>query len=116
MWEVSFWSFFFLTVIIGGGTAYLTGRAIAKTWRPFAQAVGYTLLLAAAVRFFHFSLLEGTLLSLKYYVIDGAVLLLAAGLGYRIMRAWQMAHQYGWAFRRAGPFGWARASQGDSAA
>ena len=30
----------------------------------------YMLVLAAAVRFFHFALFEGTLLSLQYYRVD----------------------------------------------
>ena len=50
--------------MIGGGAAWLAGRAIAQTWRPFWQVVVYMLLLGAAVRFVHFALFEADLLSL----------------------------------------------------
>ena len=81
---------------MGGGAAWLTGRAIAATWRPWWHVVGYTLILAAAVRFFHFSLFGGTLLTLHYYLVDLAFCLAIGLLGYRITRSYQMADQYGW--------------------
>ena len=56
--------FVLLTLILGGGAAALTGRAIAATWRPWWHVVPLTLLLGAAVRFLHFALFGGTLLSL----------------------------------------------------
>jgi hypothetical protein len=52
----SIWVFVLLTLIIGGGAAALTGRAIASAWRPWWQVVGFALLLGAAVRFLHFAL------------------------------------------------------------
>ena len=62
--EGSFGVFLLVTVILGGGAAALSGRAIAETWRPWWQVVAYSFILGAAVRFFHFSLFGGTLLSL----------------------------------------------------
>ncbi|MGE0230920.1 MAG: DUF6867 family protein [Flavobacteriaceae bacterium] len=107
LWEEnSVWIFILVTVVLGGGAAMLTGRAIAQSWRSFAVAAAYMLPLAAAVRFFHYALFGGTLLSLHYYVVDYAVILALAGLGYRIVRATQMARQYGWLYSRSGPFGW----------
>ena len=54
--------FILVSVIMGGGGAWLAGRAIAATWRPWWQIAVYMLILAAAVRFIHFALFEGTLL------------------------------------------------------
>jgi phosphatidylglycerophosphate synthase len=105
-WETSFAVFLILTVIIGGGAAWLTGRAMAVKWRPFWMAAFYTVLLAAALRFFHFALFEGTLLSIRYYVADAAVLLAATGAGYYLKRSRQMITQYGWLYERRGLFGY----------
>ena len=50
------------------------------------------LALAAVVRFCHFALFEEPLLSLPSYVVDFAMAFAAAALGYRMVRAQQMAH------------------------
>ena len=63
-------------------------------------------LLAAAVRFFHYALFDGELLSLYYYLVTYAVLLAAASLGYRSMRTTQMVTQYRWLYERTSPFTW----------
>jgi hypothetical protein len=68
--------------------------------------VVYILLLAAAVRFIHYALFGGTLLSLQYYLFDLAVLLCLAGLGFQVTRAGQMSGQYSWLYRRAGGLSW----------
>jgi hypothetical protein len=62
--EPSFWLFALVTVVLGGWAAWMTGRAFALTWRSPGQAVASLLLLAWAVRFIHYALFEGTLLSL----------------------------------------------------
>lgn len=95
-----------VTGLIGGGAAWLTGRAIASTWRPSWHLVAYTLLLGCAVRFVHFALFEGTLLSPASYAVDTIYLLLVAGLGWRFTRAAQMATQYHWLYERTGPLTW----------
>jgi hypothetical protein len=100
--------FLLVTVFLGGGAAYLVGRAIAYTWAPIRMLVVYTALLTAAVRFIHYALFHGTLLSLQYFVVDLAILAVLAALGYRITRASQMASQYGWLYKRAGPLAWRR--------
>ncbi|MEQ8295215.1 MAG: hypothetical protein RIB55_01890 [Nitratireductor sp.] len=106
LWEVTFWEFLFVTVLLAGAAAYLTGRAAARTWLPKAQLAFYVLLLTAATRFIHFALFNGTLLSLQYFVVDLIVLLAIAFGGMRITRAYQMSTQYSFAFLRSGPFGW----------
>jgi hypothetical protein len=102
------WTFLLVTILMGGSAAYVSGRAIAQTWRPFWHAPLYMLVLAAAMRFCHFALFEEPFISAKSYLVDFAVALAAASLGYRIVRAHQMATQYRWLFRRRGPLTWTR--------
>ena len=104
--EPSIWLFLLITVIMGGWAAWMTGRAMALTWRRFWQLVAYLLILAAAVRFIHFALFEGTLLSLHYYLVDAVVILIIGSLGFRYTRARQMTSQYRWLYERTGPFSW----------
>jgi hypothetical protein len=106
--EGSFGVFLLVTVILGGGAAFLAGRAIAETWRPAWQVVAYSFILGAAVRFFHFSLFGGTLLSLHYYLVDSAVCMALGFLGFRAARAAQMVTQYRWINEPVGRLGWRR--------
>ena len=97
-----------VTGVLGGGAAFLAGRAIAQTWRPFWHVPLYMLGLAAVVRFCHFALFAEPFLSLPSYIVDFACAFAAAALGYRMVRAQQMRMQYGWLFRSSGPLGWRR--------
>ena len=100
------WVFLLVTCLLGGAAAFVSGRAMAQTWRPFWQVPLYMLGVAAAVRFIHYALFGEVLLSPKNLVVDFLIVMIAAAIGYRLVRAGQMAHQYGWLFERAGPFGW----------
>jgi hypothetical protein len=104
--EDSFGVFVLVTVILGGGAAALSGRAIAATWRPWGQTVGYGFILGAVVRFFHFALFDGTLLSPHYYLVDSAVCLAFGLAGFRAARAAQMVTQYRWINVPDGPLRW----------
>jgi uncharacterized protein DUF6867 len=106
--EDSFGVFLLVTVILGGGAAALAGRAIATTWRPWWQVVVYMLILGGAVRFIHFALFDGTLLSFHYYVVDSAVCLVSGFVGFRAARASQMISQYRWLNQPVGPMRWRR--------
>jgi small-conductance mechanosensitive channel len=103
--------FVLVTIILGGGAAWLAGRAVAATWRPWWQVVTYALILGLAVRFIHFSLFNGTLLSLHYYLVDTAFCMVFGTLGFRIARAGQMVAQYHWLNAPAGPLRWRRKPQ-----
>jgi hypothetical protein len=103
--------FLLVTIILGGGAAWLSGRAIAGTWRPWWHVLGYMLILGAAVRFIHFALFEGTLVSPHYYLVDTLVCMLLGSLGFRATRRAQMVTQYRWINTRHGLLGWARRSQ-----
>jgi hypothetical protein len=106
--EPSAISFILITIVMGGGAAWLMGRSIAQTWRPFAILVVYAALLACGIRFIHFAMFESPLLSLRYFIVDYTVILACAVLGWRKRRAEQMASQYAFSFDSAGPFGWRR--------
>jgi predicted permease len=94
--ENGFWVFVLCTLVLGAGAAYITGRAIAETWRPLWQVVVYALLLGLVVRFMHFALFDEVLISARNYAVDCAVLLAAGLIGYALARRQQMAEQYGW--------------------
>lgn len=106
--EGSFGVFVLVTIILGGGAAALSGRAIATTWRPWWQVVAYSFILGAAVRFIHFSLFDGTLLSPHYYLVDSAVCMAFGFLGFRAARVAQMVTQYRWINEAEGPLRWRR--------
>ena len=99
-----------VTGVIGGGAAWLSGRAIAGTWRPFGHVIGYMAILGATVRFVHFALFEGTLLSLPSYAADTLYLLAVGSLAWRITRTNQMVRQYNWLYERAGLLTWRKRS------
>jgi hypothetical protein len=100
--------FLLVTIIFGGGAAWLSGRAIAQTWRPAWQVFVYSLVLGLAVRFIHFSLFGGTLLSAHYYLIDSAVCMGFGFLGFRAARVAQMVSHYRWINQGNGPLRWRR--------
>jgi len=103
--------FILVTIILGGGAAALSGRAIATTWRPWGQVILYMLILGCAVRFIHFSLFGGTLLSLHYYLVDSVVCMAFGFAGFRMTRIWQMVRQYSWLYEPYGPARWRRKAQ-----
>lgn len=111
--EQSIFLFLLVTVVLGGGAAWLTGRAIALTWRPSWQLVPYAMLLGAAVRFLHFALFHGTLITVQFYLVDTIILFAFALIGFQLTRARQMTTQYRWLYQRTGPFTW-RQRAGDS--
>ncbi|HVX98423.1 MAG TPA: hypothetical protein VHA55_01370 [Pseudorhodoplanes sp.] len=106
--EGSLGVFILVTIVLGGGAAYLAGRAIAATWRPWWHVVFYMLVLGLFVRFLHFALFDGTLIEPHYYAVDSAFCLFFGLLGYRVTRAGQMATQYRWLYGRSGPLTWTR--------
>ncbi len=91
--------FLLVSVVLGGGAAWQAGRAIAQTWRPWWQAVLYMFVLGAAVRFIHYALFNGDIASLPAYLLDTAVAIGCAALGFRFERNRQMMRQYGFISR-----------------
>lgn len=97
-----------ITLILMGFAAYMTGQALANTWRPMWQAVPYALLLGGADRFLVWGLFEGDLFSLSGYLLDTLLLLGICLLAYRLNRAYRMVAQYPWLYERSGLFSWRR--------
>jgi hypothetical protein len=95
-----------LTVFLGGGAAFMAGRGLARGWKPVWRVFLYMALLAGAIRFFHYALFDGALLSPYYYLVTYAVLLVFGILGYRAMRTTQMVTQYRWLYERTSPLTW----------
>ena len=109
----SFSVFFGMTVVLMGFVAFVTGQALANTWRPRPQACLYPLLLGLFDRFLTFALFEGELLSLTGFLIDSAVLVAISLFAYAYTRARKMETQYPWLYERVGLFGWRERSAAD---
>jgi hypothetical protein len=95
-----------VTLVLFGGSAFMTGQALAGTWRPLWQMVPYGLLLAAANRFFSWALFEGELLSPTGFAIDAIVIIVIGVFSYRLMLAHKMSNQYPWLYERTGLLSW----------
>jgi hypothetical protein len=106
--ENSLGVFLLVSVALGGGAAWLAGRALAATWRPWWHVLLYMVILSFAVRFLHYALFDGKFLSLHYYLVDYGVCLGLGLLGFRLQRVSQMVTRYSWINERAGPFSWRR--------
>ena len=103
-WDPAVFALF--TILLMGGAGYMTGQALAATWRPLWQAVAYSLLLGVVDRFLVFALFHGALLSLPAYALDTAVIGAICLLSYRLTRVNRMVTQYPWLYERAGLFHW----------
>lgn len=101
-----------VTVCLMGFVAYMTGQALAHTWKPLWHAIVYCLLLGFVDRFLTFALFDGVLLSLTGYIIDTALLIGITCIAYRLNQAQKMVDQYPWLYERAGIFAWREKSRG----
>lgn len=95
-----------LTLLIAGGAAIMTGKAIAEAWRPVWQVVFACFGLALADRFLIYALFGGELLHLPGFLIGFAVLTALAVVFWRLTLARQMVAQYPWKVERTSLFGW----------
>lgn len=95
-----------VTVCLMGFAAFMTGKALAQTWKPAWHAVAYAGLLGLADRFLAYALFGGELLSLPAYLIDSGVLAGIALFAFRLARARKMVAQYPWLYERAGLLDW----------
>jgi hypothetical protein len=95
-----------ITGVLTGFCAFMTGQAIADTWRPYWQVVLYCALLGAVARFLIYGLFDGVLLSLSGYVVGTSLLILLGSFAFLATRARKMVCQYPWLYRRTGLFAW----------
>lgn len=98
--------FLVVTLFLGGGAAWLTGRAVARSWAPYSELLVYCVLLAGAVRFCHFALFDDQLVSPEPAAVEFVLLAAVATLGFRAHRRRQMTVQYAWMYEPAGHFAW----------
>jgi len=92
------------TVLLMGGAGYMTGQAVASTWRPIWQAGAYSLLLGLADRFLIFALFQGPLLSVPGLILDTLVIMVICLIGYRATWITKFVRQYPWLYERNGIF------------
>jgi Na+/H+-dicarboxylate symporter len=104
----------FLTFVLGCGCAWLTGRAIASSWRPAYIAAAAMVPVGFALRFLHFALFQEQLLEPVTWIFETACLIVVALVSWRYARAGQMVRQYYWLYEPAGPLSW-RPRQNDPA-
>jgi hypothetical protein len=104
--EATIWPFLIITLFLGSGAAWISGRSTAQQWRPWIVFFFSALGLGIAVRFMHHALSGGTMFSPQYYIIDTLILLVIGSIGYRFTRTNQMVTQYSWLFEKTGPFNW----------
>ena len=95
-----------ITIIFMGGCAFMTGQALAATWRPFWHAGPYALLLGFGDRFVIYALFQGDLFLPSGYVIDTVWLFAVITFAFRVTRARQMVTQYPWLYERSGLLSW----------
>jgi hypothetical protein len=100
----SFAVFIGLTVVIVGGTAIMTGRAIAANWRPVGQVVFASVGLTLFDRFLVYALFQGDLFHLGGIVIHFILILILALIAYRITRVHMMVAQYPWRYQQTSPW------------
>jgi hypothetical protein len=103
-----------VTGLLGGGAAWLTGRAVATTWQAPWKVVFAMVPLAAAARFIHFALFHGNLISLTSFACDLGLFVILGLFAWRATSAALMTRQYPWIYARAGLFGWRKIEQENS--
>lgn len=109
-----------VVVVLGGGTAFMMGQAIAQGWSPWWHNIVYGALLAVAVQFLSYALFDGAFFIASFasseappfgtaiagYLATTVVLVVCALFAYRITLVRKMLVQYPWLYERAGLFGW----------
>jgi hypothetical protein len=103
-----------LTVILMGFCAFMTGQAVANTWRPMYQMVAYSILLGFLDRFLTYALFQGQLLSLSGYIFDTLIIFVIAMLSFRFTRVNKMLSQYPWLYERTGPLSFRKRDGGEA--
>lgn len=106
LYASSFAVFLVLVLILGGGAAWATGRAVAVTWRPLYVLAWFIFLLSLGIRFLSFALFDEPLLSLHYLLVDYVILGAIGFAGWRHARTGQMTTQYVWLYEKTSPFSW----------
>ncbi len=95
-----------LTLVLVGGAAILTGRAVASNWKPAWHVIAACFGLALADRFLTYALFEGELVNLWGIFLHFLVLTAMGLASWRIAKVGKLVGQYPWRYRRTSPFGY----------
>lgn len=107
LFETIDWSVFIgLTLILFGGTAWLTGQNLAYNWRSVRLVLPFTILLSFGNRFLDYGLFDGILWNLPRFIFDTLVLFCYTYGSYKINTARKMVKQYPWLYKRTGLWSW----------
>lgn len=98
--------FFGVTVVLMGFCAFMTGQALASSWKPFWHLYPYMALMGLGDRFLHYALFQQPLVHLSGYIVGVLVLFLIAAFAYRVTHATKVVMQYPWAYERTSLFGY----------
>jgi hypothetical protein len=101
-----------LTVILMGGAAILTGRAVGTNWKPAWQVVASCFGLALADRFLTYALFQGELVNLWGIVVHFVVLAAMGLASWRVAHVGKLVSQYPWRYRRTSPFAYVELNDG----
>ena len=93
-----------LTVILVGGAAILTGRAVAGNWKPAWQVVPACFGLALADRFLIYALFQGQLARISWAARQLRGARGAGPASWRIAKVGKLVGQYPWRYQRTSPF------------
>ena len=116
-----------VTVVIGGGAAFMMGQAIAQAWHPWWQNVVYGALLGLASQFLSYSLFDGAFVVASFvsseappfgtafagYLMNVVVIVAVALFAYRVTLVRKLASQYPCLYERVGLFGWRARAEGE---
>ena len=89
-----------LTVIIIGGAAIMTGRALADGWKSPWVVVAASFGLGLADRFLVYALFGGQLLSLGGFLMHLVVITAMALIAFRVTKVRKMVTQYPWRYEQ----------------
>lgn len=101
-----FWTWFGVILAVMGFAAFMTGHALASTWRPRWQVAVYCVLLSAVGRFLIWGLFYGEPWLWSAHILDAGVLVAIGLLSHRLAEARKMVTQYPWLYARVGPLSW----------
>ena len=116
MSEFNFGEILGVSLVLFGFASFLMGQAIAETWRPAWQNVGYGLLLALGNHFIDCALFGGDWLSLSHYLLDAVIIIAIALFAHRVTLARKMVQQYPWLYERSGLLSWRERAGGGARA
>lgn len=103
-----------VTLVLFGFCAWMTGQAMAVTWRPWWHLAPYMIILTFGDRFTAYALYDSAFLLPSGYAIDVAVLLTIASIAFRLTQTRRMVTQYPWLYVRTGLFSWREKSAAET--